>query len=371
MDTRSEQLSPILRMLLGAGGLVLLIAGMRAAAGVINPFLLALIFAFVFGPVLTWLRGKGVPAVLALLLTIIVIIGGGILLLIFLGIAIGDLSESLSTYQSSAEEESADLQESLANLGIAASSIFKLIDPANFFDLLGKILVEVINAGAAVFFMFFILAFMLFESIGISRKLRWPRILEVQFVERFKSFGDDIRHYVVVLTWINFLVGLGDAIFLFILGVDFPVLWGLLAWFMGYIPSVGFWFALIPPLMLAYAELGSGAALLVLVGYVLINGTVQNIVQPKLMGDQLNLSPLVVIGSLFIWTWILGPIGALIAVPMTMAVQQLVLGSSEGSKWLADLMGAAPRDQEEEDSADAALEQKEQPGLLPENTMDS
>jgi predicted PurR-regulated permease PerM len=90
-------------------------------------------------------------------------------------------------------------------------------------------------------------------------------------------------------------------------------------------------------------------------GYVLINGSIQNVVQPKLMGDQLNLSPLVVIASLFIWTWILGPLGALIAVPMTMAVQQLVLGSSEGSMWLADLMGAAPPDQEDEDTAGATV----------------
>lgn len=352
MNTKNAELSPVLRLLLGAGGLVLLVAGLRAAASIINPFLLALIFAFVFGPVLGKLRARGVPDFLALLLTIIVIIGGGILLLIFLGVAISDLSETLSTYQSSAEDQSANLQQSLANLGINASSIFKVFDPANLFDLMAKILLEVVNASAAVFFMFFILAFMLFESIGISSKLRWPRIVEVQFVDRFKSFGNDIRHYVVVLTWINFLVGVGDAIFLFILGVDFPVLWGLLAWFMGYIPSIGFWFALIPPLLLAYAELGPGAALLVLVGYVLINGTVQNIVQPKLMGDQLNLSPLVVIASLFIWTWVLGPVGALIAVPMTMGVQQLVLGSSEGTKWLADLMGAAPRAPQDEDAAD-------------------
>jgi predicted PurR-regulated permease PerM len=105
--------------------------------------------------------------------------------------------------------------------------------------------------------------------------------------------------------------------------------------------------------LLAYAESGPAVALLVFLGYVLINGSVQNIVQPKLMGDQLNLSPLVVIASLFIWTWVLGPIGALIAVPMTMAVQQLVLGSSEGSMWLADLMGAAPPPQKPEEATGA------------------
>jgi AI-2 transport protein TqsA len=352
MTTLREESSPVFRFLLAAGGLVLLIAGLRAASDVINPFLLALIFAFVFGPTLGWLQNKGLPAWLALLLTIFLILAGAILLLIFLGVTLGELVETLPSYQSSAQEQSANLQESLANMGINADSVLKTLNPAKIFDIIGKILAEVISVGGATVFMFFILAFMLFEATGMSRKLRNPRIADNQFVKRFASFGSDIRRYVLVLTWINFLVGVGDAIFLAILGVDFAILWGLLAWFMGYIPSVGFWLALIPPVMLAYAEFGAGTALLVFLGYVLINGTVQNIVQPKLMGDQLNLSPLVVIASLFIWTWVLGPLGALIAVPMTMAVQQLVLGSSEGSQWLADLMGAAPPAQKGEDVAE-------------------
>lgn len=353
MNMKNAELSPILRLLLGGGGLVLLVAGMRATADVINPFLLALIFAFVFGPALSWLRQKGVPSALALLLTLFLILAGGILLLIFVGTAITDLSETLSTYQTGSQEQTSNLQASLADLGINAESILQTFDPSNLFDLLENILAEVVSAGAATVFMLFVLAFMLFESIGMSKKLRQPRVVNNAFIKRFTSFGADIRRYVLVLTWINLLVGIGDAIFLAILGVDFAVLWGILAWFMGYIPSVGFWLALIPPVMLAYAESGAGLALIVFLGYVLINGSVQNIVQPKLMGDQLNLSPLVVVASLFIWTWILGPIGALIAVPMTMAVQQLVLGSSEGSMWLADLMGAAPQVPVDEEPASA------------------
>ena len=346
-----EQASPVLRFLLGAGGLVLLVAGMRAASDIINPFLLALIFAFTFGPSIGWLQKKGLPAWLALLLTIFLLLGGGILLLVFLGTAVSELIEALPSYQSSAEGQSADLQASLANIGINAESILDLFNPERIFELFGKILAEVIGAVAATGFMLFVLAFMLFETLGISKKLRGPNISDNQFIKRFTSFGADIRQYVLVLTWINFLVGLGDAIFLYILGVDFPILWGLLAWFMGYIPSVGFWFALIPPFLLAYAEFGIGTALLVLLGYVLINGSVQNVIQPKLMGDRLNMSPLVIVASLFIWTWVLGPVGALIAVPMSMAVQQLILQSSDGSRWLADLMGAGPPAHVEEDKA--------------------
>lgn len=353
MNAKNAELSPILRLLLGGGGLVLLVAGMRATADVLNPFLLALIFAFVFGPTLGWLRQKGLPGWVALLLTIFLIFLGAILLLVFIGTAVNDLVETLPTYQSSAQDQTSNLQETLSNLGLNGQSILNAFDPTKIFGVIANILSEVISAGAATIFMLFILAFMLYETLGMSRKLRQPRIVDNQFVKRFVSFGSDIRRYVLVLTWINLLVGIGDTILLLILGVDFAVLWGLLAWFMGYIPSVGFWLALIPPVMLAYAESGPVTALIVFLGYVLINGSVQNVVQPKLMGDQLNLSPLVVIASLFIWTWVLGPLGALIAVPMTMAVQQLILGSSEGSMWLADLMGAAPQVQLDEESAGA------------------
>ena len=121
---------------------------------------------------------------------------------------------------------------------------------------------------------------------------------------------EDVRKYMTVLTGVNFLVGLGDTIFLWFLGVDFAVLWGLLAWFMGYIPSIGFMIALIPPVLLAYAQYGLQTAVVVLIGYIVINGGVQNFYQPKVMGERLKISPVVVFVGLFIWGYLLGGIGA-------------------------------------------------------------
>ena len=348
MMASREQASPILRFLLGAGGLALLLLFMREAADIINPFLLALLFAFVFSPALGWFQRKGAPAWLALLLTLFLLLFGGLLLIIFVGSSFSELIETLPTYQSSAEEQIADLAESLEDIGVNGKSILDFISPERLLELMGKIVSEIISAVANTGFMLFVLAFMLFETLGISKKLRLPSVSDNDFVKRFRIYGGDVRRYVLVLTWINFLVGAGDAIFLYILGVDFPILWGLLAWFMGYIPAVGFWLAMIPPILLAYAEFGIGTALLVFLGYVLINGSVQNIIQPKLMGDKLNMAPLIVVASLFIWAWVLGPVGGLIAVPMSMAVQQLVLQSSEGTRWLADLMGAGPPAQVDE-----------------------
>ena len=154
---------------------------------------------------------------------------------------------------------------------------------------------------------------------------------------RVTALTEDVRKYMTVLTGINFLVGLGDTVFLLILGVDYALLWGLLAWFMGYIPSIGFIIALIPPVLMAYAQYGLQTALVVLVGYILINGGVQNFIQPKVMGQKLKISPVVVFVGLFIWGYLLGGIGAILAVPMTLLVL-IIMENFEGTRPLAILM---------------------------------
>jgi predicted PurR-regulated permease PerM len=149
------------------------------------------------------------------------------------------------------------------------------------------------------------------------------------------------------LTGVNFLVGLGDTLFLLVLGVDYAILWGLLAWFMGYIPSIGFMIALVPPVLLAYAEYGVQTAIVVLLGYILINGGVQNFIQPKIMGDRLRISPLVVFVGLFVWGYLLGGIGAILAVPLTMLVL-IALENFPGTRNLAILMRYTGEEKKEE-----------------------
>jgi predicted PurR-regulated permease PerM len=131
------------------------------------------------------------------------------------------------------------------------------------------------------------------------------------------------------------------------LGVDYAVLWGLLAWFMGYIPSIGFMIALIPPVIMAYAQYDLQTALIVLVGYVLINGGVQNFYQPKVMGDRLRISPVIVFIGLFVWGYLLGGIGAIMAVPLTLLVL-IIMENFEGTRTLAILMRYTGEEKKEE-----------------------
>jgi predicted PurR-regulated permease PerM len=160
---------------------------------------------------------------------------------------------------------------------------------------------------------------------------------DIPVIGRVTALTGDVRKYMTVLTGVNLLVGLGDAVFLWVLGVDYAALWGLLAWFMGYIPSIGFWIAMIPPVLMGYAQYGLPTALIIFVGYVLINGTVENFYKPKVMGENLRISPVVVFVGLFIWGYLLGGIGAILAVPMTMLVL-IIMENFEGTRPIAILM---------------------------------
>jgi predicted PurR-regulated permease PerM len=297
---------------------------------------------------LAWLQRKGLATWLAFLITILIVFVGVLAVFFFLIVSINQLIVTIPTYEQSAGDQQLNIQAWLADNGINLDAILDSISFSSVFPIFENIAKAVVQTLGGTFMMLFILAFMLFETMALPNKMVEINVSSHPFVQRFANFGGNIRKYVTVLTGINFLVGVADAIFLMILGVDFPILWGLLAWFLGYIPSVGFWLALIPPFLLAFAEFGIGKALLVLLGYVLINGSIQNIVQPKLMGDEVDLSPLSITASLFIWTWIIGPMGALLAVPLTMGVQKLVLEPYDESRWLAELMSAGPKDIKED-----------------------
>lgn len=353
MNTKHTELSSILRLLIGGGGLVLIVAGMKATASILNPLLLALVIALTLAPLLGWLKKRGLPSWLALLITIVVIVGGGLILVAFMAFSVDQLATEIPTYQDSLETQKQAIESQLGQLGINVSKISQssALQPQNLLKVVQYVAESVARAIGGGFVMLLILIFLLFEASGFTAKLRPEWIPSHPILDRAGRFGSDIRQYVLITTWINLLVGIADTVLLLILGVDFAILWGILAWLLGYIPSVGFWLALIPPLFLAFGEFGVTRAIIVLVGYILINGSVQNLIQPRLMGQGLNLAPVMIVLSLFFWTWVFGPMGAILAIPLTLAVQKLILEGDEGTRWLAELMGAGAMTRKAEEEA--------------------
>lgn len=330
--------------LVGAASIFVILFGIRGSAYIINPILLAAVITITVLPVPSRLTKRGMPGWLALVLSIlmVVVLLGLVIATVFFSVT--KLSTTLPTYLSSASQQASTDLSSTQNpeMSIQIEQVTTSLGPVAQ-GLLASTVNLLVQFGLALAIFFFMIS----AALAMPTPSRLGLDPNTPSIGRIATLTEDVRKYMTVLTGVNFLVGLGDTIFLLIMGVDYAVLWGLLAWFMGYIPSIGFIIALIPPVLMAYAQYGMHAALVVLIAYVLINGGIQNFYQPKVMGQRLKISPVVVFVGLFIWGYLLGGIGAILAVPMTMLVL-IIMENFEGTRPLAILMRYTGEEKTEE-----------------------
>lgn len=342
----TQSMRPI-NLLIAGACLFVIMFGIKATAVIINPILLAVIITIAVLPLPTKLKQRGMSGRMALLLTILAVVGVMLsVILLFVG-GIYQLTKELPSYAADIE---ARLAEYAAYFGQTTATT-TTTDPEQIEGIMTSLVASIGNAVVQVGMTLLIFIFMI--SAAISRAPKANEGLETAepVINRVNEFTRDVRKYLTVTTGVNMMVGLGDTIFLLIMGVDFAVLWGVLSWLLGYIPTIGFWLALIPPTILAWAEFGAPTAFIVFMGFVLINGSVQNFVQPKLMGDNLNISPVIVFLSLFIWGWLLGGIGAILAVPLTLLILA-VLESFDVTRGMVMLVRPAAASATEADEAE-------------------
>ncbi|MBE2225239.1 MAG: AI-2E family transporter, partial [Anaerolineae bacterium] len=308
---------------------------------------LAVIITIAVLPLPTKLKQRGMSGRMALLLTILAVVGVMLsVILLFVG-GIYQLTKELPSYAADIE---ARFAEYAAYFGETTATT-TTTDPEQIEGFMTSLVASIGNAVVQIGMTLLIFIFMISAAIGRAPKANEGLETAEPVINRVNDFTRDVRKYLTVTTAINMLVGLADTIFLLIMGVDFAVLWGVLSWLLGYIPTIGFWLALIPPTILAWAEFGAPTAFIVFLGFVLINGSVQNFVQPKLMGDNLNISPVIVFLSLFIWGWLLGGIGAILAVPLTLLILA-VLESFEVTRGMVMLVRPAAASATEADEAE-------------------
>jgi predicted PurR-regulated permease PerM len=335
---------PVL-ILVGIASVTVILFGIRAAAYIVNPILLAAVITITILPLPSRLTKRGFPNWLALVSSILMVVVVLVLVILTVFFSINKLSNELPEYMDSAAQ-----QTGAENIPTTSGSETST-DTTEPFPQISEIIQGALR-GIINMLVQFGLALVIFIFM-ISAVISWPKPSRLGFdpnspsIGRVSALTDDVRKYMTILTLVNFLVGLGNTIFLMILGVDFAVLWGLLAWFMGYIPSIGFIIALIPPVLLAYAQYGLETALIVLVGYILINGGVQNFIQPKIMGQGLKIAPVIVFIGLFVWGFLLGGIGAILAVPLT-ALILVIIENIEGIRPLAMILRYTGGDDKED-----------------------
>ncbi len=337
-----EQSKPFIYLLIGLASIFIIIAGIQDLAFILNPILLSVVITIALIPVPGWFARRGMPGWLSLVLTFVLVLAfiGVVLLLVFFGLA--QLAEVLPSLQAgvTAEEELLDYiprtlfgyrLEEVRDVMTALLTSERLTSGATRF------LSVLFTTVSQAFLVMLIFAFMLSAALSLPSSARLGLQTDHPLIKQAAALTEDVRRYVTLTTSLNLLAGIGNTILLLAIGVGPAVLWGLLAWFMGYIPAIGFWIAMLPPLALAFVEHGFSGALVVFIGYTLINGTVENLIKPRRMGRGLKISPVVVVISLFIWGWLLGVVGAILSTPLTLLILS-VLELFEGTRWVAVLL---------------------------------
>ena len=345
-DRESGRFSPAQRLLVTTAALSLTLLFMRYAASVIVPVLLALVITMAVSPLLYWLIRRKVPPFLAWLVAVILVTAAVAFVFLLAGVGVARLIGEL---QGSTGDLRVRLDNALAQLNSAGIKVSGLTGPDGLLSpqRVIHISLELLQAArqtlGAVALTLLIVYFMLAEATTLQLKFSMTPPAVSPTLERLELFTRDMRAFVQATSIIGLLNGAAVGIFLWLLGIDFPVLWAVFAFFMTFIPTLGFFLAVLPPAFLALLTQGWKEALLVFIGYLVIYIVTGSMRSGRFVGRRLNLAPLVILLSIVLWGWVLGLMGGLLAVPMTLLVRRLFVEAYDESRWMTDLLGRPAR----------------------------
>ncbi|TVQ68897.1 MAG: AI-2E family transporter [Oceanospirillales bacterium] len=329
-----------LKWLVGIAGIIVILAGLKAAETIVIPIMLALFIAIISTPFLRSLAKHGVPSSLAvvIVLSVLIIFGGALVMIV--SQSIDAFLTRLPLYQSRLQSLIVDWLPHLERWDIPVSRdmVMTHLNPSQMMGWVGSALAGIGSLLTNLFLVVFIVIFILLEGAGFSDKLKVALPNAEKSIRDAQGFMKQVNQYLMIKTTISFITGVVVTLWLWWLNVDFPVLWGLIAMLMNYIPNIGSLIAAIPAVLLALVQLGVGDAMLVILGYVAINVIMGNLIEPRFMGRGLGLSPLVVFLSLILWGWLFGPVGMFLSIPLTMIVK-IALEQHPGTRWIAILLG--------------------------------
>lgn len=330
---------------------VIVVGGMKIAAPLLVPLLLALFIAILIASPYAWLQDKGVPRALALLGVLLVFFGAVFLVSSLIGSSAEEFSARFPLYQERLREMTSGLSGWLSRGGIsvAGGQIGDYFDPGKVMDLAAAVFSGMQRLLANGFLIMITVIFILLEAPTIPDKWRAARGNTDdanRSLNRFRDAAHNVNRYMAIKTLTSLLTGALIALLLWLIGVDYPLLWGVMAFLLNFIPNIGSVIAAIPVVLLALVQLGIGACAMTALAYLLVNTVVGSILEPRLMGKGLGLSTLVVFISLILWGWVLGAVGMLLSVPLTIAMR-IALDSNQDTRWMAIMLGPRVNSEEE------------------------
>ncbi len=345
MDETTSR-SPLPRgllILVGAAAMVIVAAGIGAIGWLIAPAFLAWVIVIVIAPVGQRLRAVGLPPwlatiVLVLLVYAVVVVMAGVLVL-----SAARLATVLPQYAAEANGILRGLGATLNSYGVGADQVRALVaglDVGKVAVFIGVLLSGVVGLATNLVFLLSLLLFISLESNGADLRMAAMVGDRPLLGTALANFTTGIRRYLVVTTVFGLVLGALDAAVLAVLGIPLAITWGLLAFITNYIPYVGFWLGVLPPAVLGLLVGGPRLLLIVVVVYLVLNFVFTSLLQPRFVGDAVGLSITVTFVALVFWGWLLGPVGAVLAVPMTLLVKALLIDSDPNAGWMNALLGS-------------------------------
>ena len=354
---RTSRLPRGLILVVAAAGILVAVLAIRQFADIVAPVLLALVLVIAVYPLTGYLCRRGLPKWLASTLTLVATLGVIVGLAATVALSIAQLATILPDYEDRFVEILDNFRAWLASLGVGPEELRTALAEVSFSkvtNLLAVILAGVASTFSNLLFLLFVIAFMALDAGGFASRLSHVRRSHPDVVGALDPFVRGTRRYLLVSTVFGFIVAALDAGFLWLAGVPLPLLWGLLAFITNYIPNVGFIIGVIPPAVLGLLEGGPGLMIAVIVAYSVINFVIQSIIQPKFVSDAVDLSLTVTFLSLVFWTFVIGPVGAILAVPLTLLSKALLFEVDPSTRWMSSLLagGPAPEDVDAERTSD-------------------
>jgi len=326
--------------LASAACFVVVVAGLKVAGDLALPVIFSGFLAMLVWPAVRFMVGIGIPkglAIAAVMLVVAATMVGGTAIMTD---SMARFSSSIPQYQEPVQQAVRRANELLESRGLdRVIKVERLVDPSSLIAAVRTMASAIISVLSNVLIVVLTTSLLLLEAteLGTKVKVAFGETGGTSWVERA---GDKVQRYLVIKSAFSVLTGLLVAAFTAALGLDLPVLWGLIAFVFNFVPAVGSIFAAVPAVVLALVSLGPGHALVATLGYVVVNVAIGNFIEPRLLGRRLGLSPFVVVACLLFWGYVWGPAGMLIGVPLTV-IFKLVLETSPQTRWLAVLLGGA------------------------------